>query len=1084
LLALTLPKEIIWPHESGESWFIDVFDWDSITVDGLVPTKISIALNLCSGIFPCSISIRGEQSSLFLQSELGFISCSSSAGCSGVYIYSINAVCKSDLKKNSIFKIQGSNIKIVNSHFSQCSFEQDGGIVQSSGNSSVMIESCTFHNISSLGFGGSVSAFGGSLTVIKSRFTNSFALKGGGAIWASAYQNCYGDTISLNTTIYIESSSFKGCSSGSAGGAILALGDTGSEYGFATLQIASSHFEMCQAESNGGAVSLSGSSVIANITSTLFHLCYGGSSGGAISASHSSTLALYVADFTNNTANGIGGGAVYLMNIQFLLCKSLFSCNNAPNGGGGAILWNSNVFPSTALGCPIGMYYLHVSCMVSVPSSDCLWATCAFCSVGKFKSNAGKSNCSVCAAGTYSRELGSIYCTSCPAGYYGTASGASSSEDCRPCSQGSFSASGASVCFWCPAGTYSNQTASAECLGCLPGKYLPTVGAGDILFCLECGHGQYAGDAATECSNCSIGTFADATGSTSCQSCRSGQYTSMRGATSSKACASCEAGQYLLPGNANCSECIAGVYADAEPLHQDLSSISSCAITALNGTIGRLVQGGKYSNNEKIYWLIKQSSMTYITLEFTVFEVEIDYDFISIYACFDETCSVDKHDFRYFSAYIPPEPQEFYAIAVLVIWTSDAAASLSGWKMKYRISNESLLVSRRSHPDILESHIRSINKKYAPSALISKPIPLTQHSSFPFSHVFSRTSTILGINEIFQPLIPVRVDTLNFENTRERQRIHDQSRVLVNSLEMTLRLRMNSNDAGNAICSDDSNSALYGQCLASDYKTLSLLYQSISQLSPFMFWPGLTFDLVALKLDAYNQIILSDSYSYVDLITSFGDLDILNPTFVLVGGTSVKLEKGQGRLSASIRPLFDKIDFLGNVCTLRSRPRLSVRGTDTDSQRVMQSEIMSMDIRNGSQVCPLGYILQAPAAGGGWATCSLCSAGTYSLNPLAPAPGSLAGISGCLNCPEGGNCDEGGAKVSFSVGKWEHQSGAYILKDCPSGFQLVNSTEGNSRGTFSHDRQRCKPCLAGQYIINSNIDECKNCPLGWLASCP
>jgi hypothetical protein len=135
---------------------------------------------------------------------------------------------------------------------------------------------------------------------------------------------------------------------------------------------------------------------------------------------------------------------------------------------------------------------------------------------------------------------------------------------------------------------------------------------------------------------------------------------------------------------------------------------------------------------------------------------------------------------------------------------------------------------------------------------------------------------------------------------------------------------------------------------------------------------------------------------------------------------------------------------------------------------------------NGSRVCPLGYISQVPSVAGGWATCSLCSAGTYSLNPLASASGSSSAVPDCLKCPEGGNCDGGGAKVIFSVGKWEQEGGAYVLKDCPRGFQLVNSTNGNSRGTFSHDRQQCKPCLSGQYILNSNADECKYCPLGWL----
>jgi hypothetical protein len=243
----------------------------------------------------------------------------------------------------------------------------------------------------------------------------------------------------------------------------------------------------------------------------------------------------------------------------------------------------------------------------------------------------------------------------------------------------------------------------------------------------------------------------------------------------------------------------------------------------------------------------------------------------------------------------------------------------------------------------------------------------------------------------------------------------------------------------------------------------------------------LTIDLIVAKVDAYDQIILSDSVSHVDLITSPGDLDALGqgPSFFLVGSTTTRLEKGQGGLSVSIRLLVDIVDFAGNVVKLRSQPRLILRGTDSQSQALMLSEVFSMHVRNGSQVCPYGYILQTV---GGWAACSFCSVGTYSLNPLAHAPGSPSGFPACLNCPEGGNCAEGGAKVRFFVGKWEYEAGAYILKGCPSGFQLVNSTDGTSVGTFSHDRQQCKPCLAGQYIINPSINKCENCPLGLICT--
>ena len=79
----------------------------------------------------------------------------------------------------------------------------------------------------------------------------------------------------------------------------------------------------------------------------------------------------------------------------------------------------------------------------------------------------------------------------------------------------------------------------------------------------------------------------------------------------------------------------------------------------------------------------------------------------------------------------------------------------------------------------------------------------------------------------------------------------------------------------------------------------------------------------------------------------------------------------------------------------------------------------------------------------------------------------------------GAECSRNGSfisKVSGSV--WAISHGIYRLIKCPSGHQLINSTDGTSRGIFSNDIQNCKPCSPGQYIIDPNIDVCQNCPVG------
>ena len=51
----------------------------------------------------------------------------------------------------------------------------------------------------------------------------------------------------------------------------------------------------------------------------------------------------------------------------------------------------------------------------------------------------------------------------------------------------------------------------------------------------------------------------------------------------------------------------------------------------------------------------------------------------------------------------------------------------------------------------------------------------------------------------------------------------------------------------------------------------------------------------------------------------------------------------------------------------------------------------------------------------------------------------------------------------------------YTLRDCPAGFQLINTT---SNGVFSHRLQQCSRCLPDQYIVNPNSDVCQQCPTG------
>lgn len=152
----------------------------------------------------------------------------------------------------------------------------------------------------------------------------------------------------------------------------------------------------------------------------------------------------------------------------------------------------------------------------------------------------------------------------------------------------------------------------------------------------------------------------------------------------------------------------------------------------------------------------------------------------------------------------------------------------------------------------------------------------------------------------------------------------------------------------------------------------------------------------------------------------------------------------------------------------------------------MRSELLPVDMQQGVDVCPPGYVLmiEKEAAVNSPAVCTFCKQGTYSIDPLVHAPGASADSPACVNCPLGLDCN-GGAEVhpkeEARESTWLPVDGVYHLISCPPGSQLINSTSGTSRGIFSSDLQECRACAQGQYIIDPNTDECQQCPPGIVA---
>ena len=257
------------------------------------------------------------------------------------------------------------------------------------------------------------------------------------------------------------------------------------------------------------------------------------------------------------------------------------------------------------------------------------------------------------------------------------------------------------------------------------------------------------------------------------------------------------------------------------------------------------------------------------------------------------------------------------------------------------------------------------------------------------------------------------------------------------------------------------NDAAYGKCFASSYKHLNV---SGLPTHEFPAYAGIAFPVTVQKLDFYNQTIITDSRSVLQI--QF----LSNGSGSTPGNSVASLHSGQTTLSVIVKPL---ITFSqGNAgLVLDVVPSIYITGIDSQADRIsaMVSGAFNIVLAENEKICPAGFILafdELAITKLKFGYCSKCGPGTYSVSALARF---------CFNCPVKSFC-EGGDSVKFSLGDWTIMNGMYRLVGCPDGYQLVNSING----LFSHDLQQCIPCSPDQYILNSNNSNytCQTCPVG------
>lgn len=507
LMVIGAPSDVSWPLDGGLDLFIQIYDWDRLTLSPNGSMDLDWPINLCVGIFPCSLSIFGGDEGRIVRTgrASGSITCSSTFGCGSVMFDKVKLICDGTMSDSAVLRVDGAVISVYNSSFRGCVSGVDGGVISSMRNSSVFVAFSSFQDCQSYGTGGAISMAGGVLRIGKSVFLNCTSVLGGGAIAGTNFDcSCAG--LNFSTRVIVDASTF----------------------------------ERCTSQSNGGAIFITAQKVTADVFGSSFVRCRSSTMGGAISIISGADASLFNCVFDSNIASGLGGGAIHSSQARVIIKGLESSGNQAPFGGGGVLYWAGTVSPTFLVFCAAGFF--------SVDGQRC-----DLCPAGTFQAAQSVDSCSMCPAGKYSPATGATSpdsCIVCEAGKFSSVLGANSSSICQPCVGGSYSAASASTCNLCTPGTFAagnGITTVDSCLSCSAGKFSNISGASSSQTCTFCAAGSFAFHGASACLLCSAGKYATAiaaTGLDSCISCDAGKFSSALGAWSSLACWPCDAGKY------------------------------------------------------------------------------------------------------------------------------------------------------------------------------------------------------------------------------------------------------------------------------------------------------------------------------------------------------------------------------------------------------------------------------------------------------------------------------------------------------------------------------------------------------------
>ena len=834
------------------------------------------------------------------------------------------------------------------------------------------------------------------------------------------YSSGFGGAIAAyGSSLLISDSTFANCSSVRGGGALWSVafqGCYGSTQGSNTaLQIWSSIFSECRTEGSGGAVladsgdaSINSEVLMVDLRFDIFRSCKAGAEGGALRAI----------------------GALIVVSVrfsEFSTCYSFASGGALSAEGSSLSLQSCSVMGNTAYGLGGGALHLDSSLFLAHNTSIAnnsapfggggalLWQR----NVGPAVIGCEAGMQSIVGLCPWTVLVNPLECIM---------------STCALCSRGTYQEQNdATSCSLCPAGTYSDVTGSTDCITCPPGKISETVGA----------------NSSDVCYWCEKGTFSIVAGASVCSNCIAGKFSTTVGANCSAACSSCRRGTYSAAGASACLICNMPNVSSKHLSERDPVNASQCFLQ--NNTAFR--------KDEIESALNSIEPVGIVSAEFPVRLLKSKVMQIS-------------------------NPGTSNAFSANKVWGNRTIeANISGrnggiFPGTDRLSRSSLIRPKIFFNKSKAAYKQDQNRGGGPYFSCT----FEQHEAL----ILMRNAS-LRKGDDFRKCLPTLLDLSGTLNLREMVRLvldrqlsfhtakaAKSKRDLDEGTELKYKMRrivktllvtkveLFTDDCGT------NNSALYGSCIASDYKRLE-----VSEPGSHVF-AGLPLSLTVQKKDAYNHTITSDSSSLLQANLPSNDA----ASAFIFGSSIAKFGEGVASFSFAIIPSFTVINFQAGFVSTGCQLNLYLAGTDLQTGSSMLSDKFPVYIQQGSAVCPAGYILMFTQEGivNGSAVCTLCKQGTYSIQPLAHLRGSI--IPACIGCPAGADCTSGGADVKFDVGDWIVVNGLYVLVSCPPGYQLINSTAGTSKGVFANNLQECRACLPGAYIINPNIDECQQCPPG------